>query len=121
MKGWWPFVLNTEESEPELVGKVDLEITLFTEVEAENDPAGLGRKEPNALAFPNRPDVGFAMFNPLKALKDFLFAQYKVCLGKFVILAAVFGIMALFLYTMPDHVTKKIFGGGGGGGGEEEE
>ena len=110
MKGWWPFVLNTEESEPELVGKVDLELTLVTEAEAEEDPHGLARKEPHALSFPNRPDLGFKMFNPLAALKNFLWAQYKGCLTKFAILAAVFAIIGLFLYMAPPHINQKIFG-----------
>ena len=52
IKGWWPFILNTEESEPELVGKVEAQLELLTEQEAEEDPAGLGRKEPNPLPFP---------------------------------------------------------------------
>ena len=94
----------------ELVGKVDLELSLVSEVEAEEDPVGLARKDPHALPFPNRPDLGFKMFNPLAALKDFLWAQYKPCLTKFVILAAVFAIIALFLYTAPPHINQKIFG-----------
>ena len=52
LKGWWPFSYNAADSEPELVGKVEAELELLTEQEAEEDPAGLGRKEPNALPFP---------------------------------------------------------------------
>lgn len=112
IKGWWPFILRAEDAEPELVGKVEAELELLTEVEAEEDPAGLGRKEPNPLDFPNRPDVGMTwMMNPLTALKNFLWAQYKYCLAKFAILAIIFAVMGLFLYKSPDHVTKKLFGG----------
>lgn len=52
IKGWWPFILDTEEAEPELVGKVEVELQLLTATQAEEDPAGLGRKEPNPLPFP---------------------------------------------------------------------
>ena len=111
IKGWWPFILNTEESEPELVGKVEAELQLLTELEAEEDPAGLGRKEPNPLDFPNRPDIGMTwMMNPLKALQNFLWAQYKFCLAKFAVLAAILAIMGLFLYKAPGYVVKKMFG-----------
>ena len=52
IKGWWPFILDTEDAEPEVVGKVEAEIQLLTQQQAEEDPAGRGRKEPNPLPFP---------------------------------------------------------------------
>ena len=52
VKGWWPFGCSREDSEPELVGKVEVELELLSQQEAEQDPAGLGRKEPNPLPFP---------------------------------------------------------------------
>lgn len=111
IKGWWPFILNTEESEPELVGKVEAQLELLTEQESEEDPAGLGRKEPNPLPFPDRPDVMMQwMMNPLKALRYFLWEQYKFCLAKFVVIGIIFAIMGLFFYSMPGFIVKKLFG-----------
>ena len=52
IKGWWPFGCRPEDSELELVGKVEVELELLSQQEAEQDPAGLGRKEPNPLPFP---------------------------------------------------------------------
>nr|XP_047145918.1 otoferlin-like isoform X1 [Hydra vulgaris] len=112
IKGWWPFIIDTEESDPELVGKVEVQLELLTEVEAAAEPAGLGRKEPQPLPFPNRPDVAMQwMANPLKALRYFLWEQYKFCFGKFVIIGVILAIMGLFMYTMPDAVVGKLFGG----------
>lgn len=52
IKGWWPFGRCREDSELELVGKVEVELEILSQQEAEQDPAGLGRKEPNPLPFP---------------------------------------------------------------------
>ena len=52
IKGWWPLILDTEESEAELTGKVEVELQLLTAQQAEEDPVGQGRKEPNPLPFP---------------------------------------------------------------------
>ena len=111
LKGWWPFILNTEEAEPELTGKVEAELQLLTEMESEEDPAGLGRKEPNALPFPDRPDIMMEwMMSPLKALRYAMWEQHKFCIAKFVVLLIVGGVMGLFLYTMPGYIVKKLFG-----------
>lgn len=47
--GWWPFIRDEDNAEPEVTGKVDAELQLLTAVEAEADPAGKGRNEPNPL------------------------------------------------------------------------
>ena len=41
-------------------GIVEMEIELLTAAEARADPAGRGRKPPNALEEPNRPPTSFA-------------------------------------------------------------
>lgn len=111
IKGWWPFILNTEEAEPEVTGKVEAELQLLTEMEAEEDPAGLGRKEPNALPFPDRPDIMMQwMMSPLKALRYALWEQHKFCVLKLIATIIVGGTLGLFLYTMPDAIVAKIFG-----------
>ena len=111
MKGWWPFILNTEENPPELVGKLECELQLLTEIEAEEDPAGLGRKEPNALPFPDRPDIMMEwMMQPLKALRYALWEQHKFACAKFFVLLIIFAVVGLFLYTMPGAIVKKLVG-----------
>ena len=46
-KGWWPFVAKDEQGELMLQGKVEAELILMTGEEAEKNPAGLGREDPN--------------------------------------------------------------------------
>lgn len=52
VRGWWPFFIKKENDELELTGKVEAEIHLLTKEEAEQNPAGLGRNEPDALEKP---------------------------------------------------------------------
>lgn len=52
IRGWWPFYRKRENDELELTGKVEAEIHLLTTEEAEQNPAGLGRNEPDALEKP---------------------------------------------------------------------
>ena len=55
-------------------GKVEAEIHLMSAEEAEKQPAGLGREEPDPLEKPNRPDTSFVWFmTPLKSI------QYLIC------------------------------------------
>ena len=70
-KGWWPFSAKNENNEPmlqartfniykygelmtscSLQGKVEAELILLTAEEAEKNPAGLGREDPNGLEKP---------------------------------------------------------------------
>lgn len=52
IRGWWPFFIKKENDELELTGKVEAEIHLLTKEEAEQNPVGLGRNEPDALEKP---------------------------------------------------------------------
>uniref|UniRef100_A0A1I8IHN8 C2 domain-containing protein n=1 Tax=Macrostomum lignano TaxID=282301 RepID=A0A1I8IHN8_9PLAT len=79
-RGWWPFIGESEDEpgEQELGGKVDAELQLLTAAEAEANPAGLGRSEPQPLPEPNRPETSFNfLLSPLKALKFLIWDPYK--------------------------------------------
>lgn len=52
VKGWWPFYVKKDNEDIELTGKVEAEIHLLTKEEAEKNPAGLCRNEPDALDKP---------------------------------------------------------------------
>lgn len=52
VRGWWPFFIKKENDEMELTGKVEAEIHLLTKEEAEKNPAGYGRNEPDPLEKP---------------------------------------------------------------------
>ncbi|XP_026768886.3 fer-1-like protein 6 isoform X3 [Pangasianodon hypophthalmus] len=106
-KGWWPFVKADE-----LTGKVEAEFHLVTAEEAEKNPVGRARKEPEPLEKPNRPDTTFSWFvNPFKCFFHLIWKNYK----KYIIAALLLLILALFLallfYTLPGAISNRIVSG----------
>ncbi|XP_053565469.1 otoferlin [Bombina bombina] len=111
VKGWWPFVARNENDEMELTGKVEAELHLLSAEEAEKCPAGLGRNEPDPLEKPNRPDTSFIWFlNPLKSIKYLICNRYKWLIIKIVLALLLLAMVALFLYSMPGYMVKKLLG-----------
>uniref|UniRef100_A0A668AU59 Otoferlin n=1 Tax=Myripristis murdjan TaxID=586833 RepID=A0A668AU59_9TELE len=111
IKGWWPFVARDENDELELTGKVEAELHLLTGEEAEKSPAGEGRNEPDPLEKPNRPDTSLLWFlTPFKAIKHLVCNQYKWLVIKIVAALLLLIIVALFLYSMPGYMVKKMLG-----------
>ncbi|XP_063278910.1 otoferlin isoform X1 [Prinia subflava] len=111
VKGWWPFVARDENDELEITGKVEAELHLLTAEEAEKSPAGLARNEPDPLEKPNRPDTSFIWFlNPLKSIKYLICTRYKWLIIKIVLALLLLIMVALFLYSMPGYMVKKLLG-----------
>ncbi|XP_062862723.1 fer-1-like protein 6 [Trichomycterus rosablanca] len=106
-KGWWPFVKAEE-----LTGKVEAEFHLVTADEAEKNPVGRARKEPEPLEKPNRPDTTFSWFvNPFKCFFHLIWKNYKkyIIAGLVLLILAVF--LALLFYTLPGAISNKIVSG----------
>ncbi|XP_045037617.2 fer-1-like protein 6 isoform X2 [Desmodus rotundus] len=104
VRGWWPFTKSKE-----LTGKVEAEFHLVTAEEAEKNPVGKARKEPEPLAKPNRPDTSFSWFmSPFKCLYHLIWRNYK----KYIIIAFILIILiiflVLFIYTLPGAISQKI-------------
>ncbi|XP_069993363.1 otoferlin-like isoform X1 [Penaeus vannamei] len=111
VKGWWPFYIKKENEEMELTGKVEAEIHLLTKDEAEKNPAGLGRNEPDPLEKPNRPDASFMWFlNPLKSIRYIIWHNYKWAIIKLLVFFALTIFFVLFFYSVPGFTVKKILG-----------
>ncbi|XP_042658936.1 otoferlin isoform X3 [Tyto alba] len=111
VKGWWPLVARDDDDELEITGKVEAELHLLTAEEAEKSPAGLARNEPDPLEKPNRPDTSFIWFlNPLKAIKYLICTRYKWLIIKIVLALLLLMMIALFLYSMPGYMVKKLLG-----------
>ncbi|XP_031628335.1 otoferlin isoform X2 [Contarinia nasturtii] len=111
IRGWWPFFIKKENDEFELTGKVEAEIHLLTKEEAEQNPAGFGRNEPDALEKPNRPDASFMWFlNPLKSIRYIVWHNYKWAILKGVIIFLVAFMLLLFFYSVPGYTVKKLLG-----------
>ncbi|XP_067312338.1 otoferlin [Pseudorasbora parva] len=111
IKGWWPFVARDENDELEITGKVEAELHLLTGEEAEKSPVGEGRNEPEPLEKPNRPDITLLWFlSPLKAIRHLVCDQYKWLVIKIVLVLLLLALLALFLYSMPGYMVKKLLG-----------
>uniref|UniRef100_A0A8C7TX92 C2 domain-containing protein n=1 Tax=Oncorhynchus mykiss TaxID=8022 RepID=A0A8C7TX92_ONCMY len=111
IKGWWPFLARDENDEFELTGKVEAELQLMTAEEAEKNPVGEGRNEPEPLEKPNRPDTAFLWFlMPFKAIKNLICNQYFWLTVKLVVALLLVLILGLFIYSMPGYMVKKLMG-----------
>ncbi|KFW76846.1 Fer-1-like 6, partial [Manacus vitellinus] len=104
VRGWWPFIKAGE-----LTGKVEAEFHLVTAEEAEKNPVGKARKEPEPLEKPNRPDTSFSWFvNPFKCLYHLIWKNYKkyIIIGIILLILVVF--LVLFIYTLPGAISRRI-------------
>ncbi|XP_036026827.1 otoferlin isoform X3 [Onychomys torridus] len=111
VKGWWPLLARNENDEFELTGKVEAELHLLTAEEAEKNPVGLARNEPDPLEKPNRPDTAFVWFlNPLKSIKYLICTRYKWLIIKIVLALLGLLMLGLFLYSLPGYMVKKLLG-----------
>ncbi|XP_037668816.1 LOW QUALITY PROTEIN: otoferlin [Choloepus didactylus] len=111
VKGWWPLLARNENDEFELTGKVEAELHLLTAEEAEKNPVGLARNEPDPLEKPNRPDTAFVWFlNPLKSIRYLICTRYKWLIVKIVLALLALLMLALFLYSLPGYMVKKLLG-----------
>ncbi|XP_038616613.1 fer-1-like protein 6 [Tachyglossus aculeatus] len=104
VRGWWPFAKAGE-----LTGKVEAEFHLVTAEEAEKNPVGKARKEPEPLEKPNRPDTSFSwIVSPFKCLYHLIWRNYKkyIIIGLILLILIIF--LVLFIYTLPGAISQKI-------------
>uniref|UniRef100_A0A672KT84 Fer-1-like protein 4 n=1 Tax=Sinocyclocheilus grahami TaxID=75366 RepID=A0A672KT84_SINGR len=102
MKGWWPLIKL----------KIEAEFHLVTAEEAEKNPVGIARKEPEPLDKPNRPKTSFNWFvNPLKTFVFFIWKKYKKYIIALIILVILVLFLFLILYTLPTHISQLIVNG----------
>ncbi|KAM3850594.1 fer-1-like protein 4 [Diretmus argenteus] len=95
-----------------LMGKVEAELQLVTLEEAEANPVGRARKEPEPLDKPNRPNTSFTWFvNPMKTFIFFIWKKYKKYIIALVILAILTIFLVLLVYTLPQQITALIVKG----------
>ncbi|XP_063071629.1 fer-1-like protein 4 [Engraulis encrasicolus] len=95
-----------------LMGKVEAEFQLVTLEDAEKNPVGKARKEPEPLEKPNRPKTSFNWFvNPMKTFVFFIWKKYKKYIIALVILAILALFLFLILYTLPTHISQLIVSG----------
>ncbi|TKS70810.1 Fer-1-like protein 4 [Collichthys lucidus] len=95
-----------------LMGKVEAELQLVTLEQAEANPVGRKRKEPEPLDKPNRPTTNFAWFvNPMKSFIFLIWRKYKKYIIALVILAILTIFLVLIVYTLPGQITSMLVHG----------
>ncbi|XP_035244550.1 fer-1-like protein 4 [Anguilla anguilla] len=95
-----------------LMGKVEAEFQLVMAEEADNNPVGLARKEPEPLDKPNRPKTSFNWFvNPMKTFIFFIWKKYKKYIIALLVLALLTMFLVLILYTLPGQISQLIVNG----------
>ncbi|XP_051958046.1 fer-1-like protein 4 isoform X2 [Xyrauchen texanus] len=95
-----------------LMGKVEAEFHLVTAEEAEKNPVGIARKEPEPLDKPNRPKTSFNWFvNPMKTFVFFIWKKYKKYIIALIILVLLGVFLFLILYTLPSQISQLIVNG----------
>ncbi|KAL7054432.1 hypothetical protein AAHC03_026054 [Spirometra sp. Aus1] len=111
IRGWWPLVImDDEEGELVVQGKVEAELQLVPGLDAENAPVGKGREDPDGLPPPNRPDSSFMSFmGPMNTIRYLIKYKLKWLLIKLLIAFLLILIVFLLIYTSPGWITKKIW------------
>ncbi|KAK1901731.1 Fer-1-like protein 4, partial [Dissostichus eleginoides] len=105
MKGWWPLIRQK-------TGKVEAELQLVTLEQAEANPVGRARKEPEPLDKPNRPSTSFTWFvNPMKTFVFLIWKKFKKFIIALVILAILTLFLGLIVYTLPQQIASIIIKG----------
>ncbi|XP_069567394.1 fer-1-like protein 4 [Brachyistius frenatus] len=95
-----------------LMGKVEAELQLVMLEQAEANPVGRGRKEPEPLDKPNRPTTNFNWFvNPLKTFIFLIWKKYKKYIIALAILVLLILFLGLLIYTMPQQITALLVKG----------
>ncbi|XP_038552062.1 fer-1-like protein 4 [Micropterus salmoides] len=95
-----------------LMGKVEAELQLVTLEQAEANPVGRARKEPEPLDKPNRPTTSFTWFvNPMKTFIFIIWKKFKKYIIALVILAILTLFLCLIIYTLPQQISAIIIKG----------
>ncbi|XP_055527083.1 otoferlin [Wyeomyia smithii] len=109
LRGWYPIVGKVDNKIIQ-TGKIELELQVLTEEEAILRPAGKGRKPPQSLAAPSRPDASFNWYrNPLKSLRLIVWprARRAIIIGS--VIALVVLVCIGVISNFPASVVNKAF------------
>ncbi|NXX17793.1 MYOF protein, partial [Podargus strigoides] len=102
-RGWWPCTVQ-EGGKRRLSGKLELSLELLTAKEAEERPAGKGRKDPNM-----RPEWSFLWLKaPLRSLRHNLWRRYRCRLSLALVLLLLFALLLTFIYAAPGYLAMKL-------------
>ncbi|KAK7899448.1 hypothetical protein WMY93_020301 [Mugilogobius chulae] len=95
-----------------LMGKVEAQLQLVTLEQAEANPVGKARKEPEPLDKPNRPTTSFAWFlNPMKTFVFLIWKNYKWYIIGLLILVILVLFLVLIVYTLPQNISSLMVNG----------
>lgn len=113
LRGFWP-CYSDETGQRKLAGKIEMELELLTQEEAESRPAGSAREDPNEnphLEPPKRPETSFMWFtSPWKTFKYIVWKNYKWKLLIALLIIFLVILVLLFIYAFPGDISRKIVG-----------
>ena len=99
----------------ELTSKLEVEMELLTEDEANEKPAAKARDSPNAYPFltpPERPKTSFhALLNPWRSWKYIIWKRVKWIILTFLLILILALFILLFLYSFPTSLPSAIIEG----------
>ncbi|CAF3639300.1 unnamed protein product [Adineta steineri] len=111
LKGWWPCV-DIHSGNSELTGKIEIELEILTEEEANERPAGRGREKPNQhplLELPQRPQTSFLWFtSPYRTFKNIIWKKSKWYLLIILLLICFITFILVFLWSMPSAIISRL-------------
>ncbi|CAF1179002.1 unnamed protein product [Didymodactylos carnosus] len=115
VKGWWPCIDVDEHGEQILTGKVELELEVVTEEEAQARPAGKARGEPNenpTLQPPKRPETSFDFISsPWKTWKHVIWKKSKWYTIAVLCIVIVILFILISLWSIPGALWTSILRG----------
>ncbi|XP_076634575.1 otoferlin [Colletes latitarsis] len=111
IKAWWPFRQSIGTADYVQAGKVELEMSILSAEEADEQPAGKGRDPPQELPPPNRPDTSFSWFrNPWKAFRFVVCRYYKWRIVCFFVCLLLILLIGCGIYAFPGYFVKRLLG-----------
>ncbi|XP_046406031.1 otoferlin-like [Ischnura elegans] len=120
LKGWWPVGKSevrtgqngkNDSSLFVLTGKIEAELQMMTDGEANASPAGRGREGPDAMPEPKRPDTSFSWLrNPIISFKFGIWKQHKTKIIILLIIVLIIIFLLLMLYSFPGYLVQRILG-----------
>ena len=116
LRGFFPATRFTKRGDyKELTSKLEIELELLTEEEANEKPAAKARDTPNANPYlepPQRPKTSFHFWlNPWRSCKHVVWRRIKFVVITIIITVCIGLFLFLFMYSFPTSLPQAIIAG----------
>nr|XP_018917652.1 PREDICTED: otoferlin-like [Bemisia tabaci] len=112
VRGWWPLTDTSTKNRSNriITGMLEAEIELLTMQEAKKNPAGRGHDEPNALPYPDRPEIAWNWITGIFSVFEYVIIPFIWRHKLVVTFFALVYFVVLFIYSFPGYAAKKFIG-----------